>query len=167
MSGRIKAEHRAVSTRRTKAELDPSILGKIIAIVSVGAGKDVAAAQAGVSSEALYQYVDLGRSAHERIAETPDEPWSERERVFGEFYSRFQKAETHQKAYMLGIITKASAGDWRAGAWILEKLYPSEYGSRVKIEADVQVKATPPDLSKLSVEQLRALREIQGILKGD
>lgn len=149
--------------RRTRAEIDPQILEVVLTVISVGAGHKIAAAQAGIAEKTLKTYITWARDAWEcrELDKLPDEPRElERIEFFADFYVRLRKAETNLQAYMLGIISKAAHGDWRAGAWLLEKLYPSQFGHRVELRAEHHVEATV-DLSALSVEELRTLKRLR------
>ena len=135
--------------RRTKAELDPAIFEIVIAVVRVGAGQEAACREAGISNETLRQYVQRG--------ETGEEP-------FAEFVIALRKAHGNSKVYLLGLLQEAAVGDWRAAAWLLEKLYPHDFGALVKlnINAQIDAKLEPRfDLSKLSMSELHELKRIR------
>ncbi len=147
--------------RRTKAELDPALLEKVLAVIAVGAGRSCAAAQAGISEETLRQYEMSGRAAWEK-REAGDEELDAREILFAQFYEKLLKADTNTRAYMLGLITKAANGDWRAGAWLLEKLYPKDFSDRLRLEGEMEIEVKGDlDLSRLSLEELRELKRLR------
>jgi len=155
-----------VRKRRTKAELDPGILEKVLTVIAVGAGRKAAAQQAGISEETLRAYERMGRDAWGRreaaLLEGVDPELDPRDRLFADFFERLQKAESKTKVYLLGVLQKASGGDWRAGAWLLERLYPGDYGPRVDVNAKHSGELTQRlDLSKLSDDDLWRLRQIQ------
>ncbi len=159
--------------RRTKAELDPKILEKVLTIVAVGAGRNVAAAQAGISDETLRVYVLWGKAAWAKREAAMDGgkavKLSKRDTFFADFYGRLVKAESTTQAYMLGLIQKAAHGDWRAGAWLLEKLHRREFGTHVELALEHSGSVeTTHDLSRLTSEELMLLRELRRkITEGD
>lgn len=156
--------------KRTKAELDPTILDKVVAVLSVGAGRQAASAQAGISDETLRFYEQLGMKAWSKLerafAEDSDVVLTDREVLFADFHDRVRKADTNIKTYMLEVIQKAAGtkdkpGDWKAGAWLVEKLYPLEFGSRMKIQAEVSGSvATRPDLTRLTSKELWQFKQL-------
>lgn len=153
--------------RRTKAELDPELLPTVLTVVKLGAGREAAAAQAGISAETLRSYERIGAEAwrrrEEALLEEREPDLSKRDAMFAQFFEDLRKAESGTKSYLLGQIQKASSGDWRAGAWLLEKMYPREFGPKVDVNARLSgsVSTGPQDLSKLSDEELWQLRSIQ------
>ncbi len=88
--------------------------------------------------------------------------------MFADWYLELQKANDHVKVYCLRLLQKAAGGDWRAGAWLLEKLYPLEFGRHIDVSTHHQGSVEARiDLSKLTTEELWTLREIRRKLKGD
>lgn len=156
-----------MAERRTKAELDPTILEKVVTVLKLGAGRTVAAEQAGISDETLRQYIRIGAAAwrkrEDALLEGRVADLSAREVLFADFYDRTRAAESHVKTYALGLIQKAGSGDWKAAAWLLERLYPETFGRRVDVKAEHSgtIRGAPADLSKLSDDELWELRRIQ------
>lgn len=119
---------------KTKAETDQTLLPRLLAVIAVGAGRNAAAAQAGISAETLRRYEKLGAEAVAK--READEQLTERDLFWADFHDQLLKAETSVKVYALGLIKRAAAGDpeskragdWRAAAWLLERLYPREFG---------------------------------------
>lgn len=116
--------------KRTSAEIDPGIIKTVLDVLSVGAGRDSAAAVAGISRETLNVYVQWGRRYHEALERGDTfecEREAERARFFASFHVDREKAEHGLKAYCLKLICEAGKDDWRALSWILEKMYPLEF----------------------------------------
>lgn len=63
-----------------------------------------------------------------------NDPKSENQRQLGQ---SLKSAEAEFKAALRSRIMKASEGDWKAAAWMLERQYPDEY-SRHVIDANVR-----------------------------
>lgn len=149
--------------RRTKASIDPKIFATLVAVVRVGAGKKEAAAQAGIAESTIHSYLERGRAA---LKIEPSKR-TEEESAFADFQADIAKAENHVRVYCLGMIQKAVAGDWKAGAWLLEKLYPSLYGRHVvSLEHSGSID-TKRDFSKLTTEELFALQKLASKIEGD
>lgn len=138
--------------RRTKAEMDPSILQRIVDIISVGASKQDACDVVGIHFSTLREWELRGEDGQE---------------PFVGFAADMEAARANKKTYLVGLLHKAADDDWKAGAWLLERRYPAEYGRRLGVAAEVEHKAEPQDLSRLSVEELRQLSAIQAKLKGE
>ena len=157
--------------RRSKAELDPSILTRILDVISVGAGKKAAAAQVSISEETLRCYEKWGADAvavREAALERGEEPvLNERERLFADFHDGMEAAQSHTRVYMLGLIQKAAKLDWRAGAFLLEKICPEDFGPRAEIKHSGEVTSKIIDYSKLTESELFQLRALRAKLLRD
>ena len=145
--------------KRTRAEIDPTILKTVLDVLSLGVGKRDAAITAGISHETLYTYLERGKAAWEK----DEDERTERDQFWADFYIKVEQAQTKPKVYLLGMLQKAAHGDWKAGAWLLEKLFPKEFSPKLDISANVESKhVVTHDLAKLSGEellQLKALRD--------
>jgi len=71
------------------------------------------------------------------IDETTLHRWRRR---YAHFASQLQEAEGHAAAANMARIRKAAMdGDWRASAWLLERRWPEDYGTRQRIEQTITV----------------------------
>lgn len=59
--------------------------------------------------------------------------------IHREFSEALKKAEVEYKAALRERIFRASEGDWKAAAWLLERMYPDEYGRRERHEIEAEV----------------------------
>ncbi len=144
--------------RRTRAELDPKVLDRILTVLRVGGSKALAAAQAGVSHETLRQYEMRGEKA---LAIAPEARTSEEE-LFAGFYGDLLVAQGDMESSILDTLKRAMKDDWRAGAWLAEKLFPKRYGSRAELAVEHSGSIdSARDLSKLSDEDLLVLRDLR------
>ncbi len=155
---------KSTRTRRTKAELDPELVGKLIAALKVGAGKKAAARACGIAEKTIHTYEGIGRAALEK----PEEDRTEREALMADFVRQLDAAQEDLRIHLLTELKRQAKGDWRAGAWLLEKVFPKEYGKRVELDhsggVDVNVRK---DLSKLTVEELFQLRDLTKKIEGE
>lgn len=143
---------------RTKAEIDPTILSTILTVISLGMGKRDAAIQAGISHETLYQYEQRGQVAWAK----PEKDRTGRDEYWARFHIELQQAGLRPKVYLLGLLDKAAEGDWKAAAWLLEKLYPGEFGARVDVNARIGSEPIVRfDLGKLTMAELRELKRLR------
>lgn len=146
-----KSEDREKRPRRTKAEIDPMILQRIVDIVSVGASKQDACNVVGISFVTLRKWELMGEDGKE---------------PFAQFALDMKAAKARKKTYLIELLHKAAEDDWKAGGWLLERQYPAEYSKRVEVAAEVTEKKGP-DLTRLTTKQLCHLREIQKALQED
>jgi hypothetical protein len=107
----------------------------------------VAARSAGVSESSYYRWLDRGRSAGRGI--------------YREFYEDIERAEAEGEARAVALIASAMPRDWRAAMAILERRYSARWSRKLAV-AELLVKPEPrkPDLSKLSLDEAKTLREI-------
>jgi transposase len=105
---------------------------KLVTAVSVGATYDIAAAFAGIS----YKTFERWRLAAETAPESS---------ALGQLHLRLREAEGRAAVgWLAKIEAAASAGDWRAAAFKLERRYPEQYGR----EPVKKVALTTPDGSE-------------------
>lgn len=143
--GPIVKKPKPKQVRRSRLQMDPGVERILLAVIAVGGSQVAACRTAGIDRGTLNNWRIRG--------EAGEEP-------FASFMVKFRKAQEAAKVKYLRVIQQcAEDGDWRAAAWGLTKLYPSEFGERVT--ASVEVSAGP-DLTKLTdeeLEQWRALME--------
>lgn len=128
-----------------KLKLTPERTARIVEAIENGATKQIACQVAGIGMTAFYDWI-------KRAEETGEEP-------FVSFRLAVLEAEGRCGVELLESVKAASkAGDWKAGAWLLERRYG--YVAR----PDPEPEAAPPSapdpraiLASLSVEVLEEL----------
>lgn len=129
---------------------------KIIEFLRNGAYVETAALAAGVAKATFYNWLKEGNK--------------EKEQKIDGIYSRFLDAidEASAKAEVadvLRITQAAQNGIWQASAWRLERKFPEKWGKSDKLEmtgkngGPIDVRTVTIDVSKLSTEHLKALKE--------
>lgn len=115
----------------------PDIADAVAQHIIDGLSNRDAAALAGISESAFYEWLKRGREELERRESPRVKPGSkqwEREQPFVEFAEQVKKAIPQRKLKHLGNINKAATdGTWQASAWLLERLHPDEFSKRVDI----------------------------------
>ena len=88
--------------------------------------------------------------------------------VHREFCESLKKAEAEHKAALRERIFKASERDWKAAAWLLERMFPDEYGRRERREIEASM-ATRHAIDPLSAspEAVEKAEELLVLLYGD
>ena len=100
--------------------------------------KDIAAC-IGISERTFYKWLN--------------EPKSENQIQFGQ---SLKNAESEFKAALRSRIMRASDDSWQAAAWMLERLYPDEYGKKV-IDANVKGEVGVRAISEQSRKEMDEL----------
>jgi len=126
------------------------------------------------SAELVGQICALLRQGHFRVyvaekLELTTETLRVWERDKPEFSAAIKKAELDRKESLLERIASASscpAGlvDWKAAAWILERMYPKEFSlhNRIDLQAQAEVKLTNDQIRAELSELEQRERELAG-----
>ena len=129
-------------------KLDDTILGQISALHRAGASVKTVCNIVGINQDTYYTWRRKG------IAD-PDS-------VYGPFAETIARDRDLGKMRIVAMVDKAARdGDWRAGAWLLERMFPEEFMERQRLEhtgADGLPIGASVDLEKLSSEELEAMR---------
>lgn len=158
--------------RRCRAKDEPETLSDLFSALRIGLDRSNASIHAGIHRTTLYNWIANGEAADRKRAaalRAGVEPDLTEDDVFWcEFLDRLHQAESDTRAKCLDRIHQAGEHEWRANAWLLERLYPKDYAahSSQSVEMQGEIKSGP-DLSKLTDEQLWQLREIQTALGDD
>lgn len=99
------------------------IRAKILEGMKSGLWRKDAAAYAGVSREALHDWLEIAKKQEAA-------GMSETDSDYIHFSHDLEIAEAQYKFRLIGRITTASMKDWKAAAWILERKHPDEYGRK-------------------------------------
>ena len=101
-------------------KLTPEVHDKIIQALTLGNYRQDAAAFARVGAATLRRW--LARGAREK------------EGKYARLYEAVTESEARAKITMMGCITKAARdGDWRAGAWYLQRKYPHQFSEQCQL----------------------------------
>lgn len=90
-------------------------------------------------------------------AEIDYESWRLWHKKDPELDKRYKKAQIDAQRHRMKAIRDAETKDWKAAAWLLEKLYPLKFGSRAVLDVNTTVKH---DYSKLTGEEKRSLHQL-------
>jgi hypothetical protein len=110
------------------------------------------------------------RSLHRWIQKGEADPDS----IYGEVTRRVRQAEAAREQTLLALVKKGTEphgdrpGDWRAAAWMLERLHPERYSASatVRHEGSIDHMIRPSEeiaLEALSDDQLEQLRTLIGL----
>lgn len=113
--------------------------------IKLGATLEAAASSAGITRQTLYNWLERGEAEK-------DNPTG-KDSLFLELFDEYARALGTAEEQLIKIIRDAAKTDWRAGAWILERRFPKNYG-RQQVDVDFN--------GKLVVEDKKA--EMRGLL---
>lgn len=100
--------------------------------------KAVQLKKTGAKNKDICAYIGIAEATFYRWCNKPN---SEKQREFGE---SLKKAEPEYKAALRSkIMNAANDGSWQAAAWLLERLYPDEYGRKDRVQAEAKVEQVP------------------------
>lgn len=119
----------------------PEVRKVIIEAVGLLAPYATAAEAAGVSYDALNEWMNRGQA--------------ELEGEFRQFFQDIKKAEAQGILARLALIKKAAdSGQWQAGAWTLERRWPEEYGRRIQADVRGNVKVVVASVKGVEIEDI-------------
>ena len=103
------------------SKLTPAGHDAIVKLVSNGAFVEVACESVGINTSTFYRWM--------KLADDPDaDPC----------YASLRDATTRGRAgfenQMIDVVVRAAPADWRAGSWLLERLFPTRYSNMRKVE---------------------------------
>ncbi len=108
----------------------PALIAQACEAIKQGATIELAAGAIGISRRTWYRWMQRGEDG---------------EKPYSRFYSAVRQAEGESAMAALEHINQASAGDWKAAAWLLERRhgYTREQHSREKLEEAQHSEAGP------------------------
>ena len=109
-----------------KPKLNRETETRLLSLLRAGVPREVACAGVGIDSRTLRIWLTKARSGEAR---------------FVEFAGKVESAQAEAQSSMLVQIRKAGAKDWKAIAWMLERVFSERYGykSQVKISVEAEL----------------------------
>ena len=100
-----------------KPKLTKEIAGKLVRLLKAGHVISVACSAAGIGERTFHRWMEQG--------------WRDAEGAYWQFRQQVLRARAQCEAALLNTVHKHAAKDWRAAAWLLERLFPARYSLRV------------------------------------
>lgn len=131
---------------RANSKLTRELLQRVVAAIRVGNRIDVAAKANGVHPDTLMLWMRKGREATRGL--------------YHDLAVGVDRAVAESEMRDLGVVDAASAEQWQAAAWKLERRYPEHYGRRMRHEGQVDVRHEHVIRADAPVEKLEQLRDL-------
>lgn len=135
--------------RRTK--LNPELCEAICKNIVEGNTLTYSYQKEGISKNTFYLWMKKGRESKTQSGK------------FYDFYDAVKKAQEEGKSNLVKGIEKHGKKNWQALAWLLERMYPSEFGRRenVKMEHKGKMEHKITGLNQLKQVIDKSLEEIE------
>ena len=127
-----------------KSKFTTPVKDRIIEALRAGTTYEIAAQYAGISRSTLFEWIKKGEK--------------EEDTAYRTFYDNIKKAEAEGAVVHLGTIAQASAKDWKAAAWILERRHGYSKEVVMKVEEQEKEIELPSSMLELLRMQARELR---------
>lgn len=155
-AGRLLAHGCAFTT-----EIREAILG----FAEGGLPRKYAAAKVGIGERTLQRWVERGR---DNLAEVDDSEGQIQVDEYGLFVMRLIQAEAYARGEILEQIRRAVPEDWKAGAWILERVDSAQFGQSHKVEAITRDEhGEEVSAGDMLIERLFDMKDKDEALSGD
>lgn len=108
--------------RGAKSKLTKEFIEKAVKYKKHGMSNADICRALGIDESTLYKWIQNGGKTPNQIA----------------LFEGLKSAESEYKAALRLRIEKHAEKNWQAAAWLLERLYPAEYGRVDRLQAEVQ-----------------------------
>lgn len=112
--------------RGRPTELTPEVRDRLALFIKNGAPLYVAAEAAGIARDTLHDWMRRGGPKA-----TPEQ---DPEGIYGELFDAVTRAMAEREVAYASVVHNAAAGDWRAAAWLLERLHRESWGKTQTLE---------------------------------
>lgn len=108
-----------------KPKLNKELIDEFLTYKENGLSDSDCCDMVGISQQSLYRWLKEAETGID--GDNPNRPASNLE-LKREFRDGLKKAQSAFKAYHIQNITMAAKKNWQASAWMLERMYPKEFG---------------------------------------
>jgi transposase len=116
-------------------KLTPARREQLASLVRTGVPVETAALAPGIHRDSFFAWVRRGQDA--LVARDQGETVEARELPYLEFAEAIARARAEAEVEAVQIVNTAMERDWRAAAWLLERLSPARWGRRAHADVDV------------------------------
>jgi hypothetical protein len=121
----------------------PDVAEQLLSYVRAGNSPYASARAVGLSKATWYSILRRGREGSDP--------------QYATFVEELEAARANAKVSLLTIVRAAAPRDWRAASWLLERLWPQQFGRRDRVELQHEVPRTHPLLEESRREHLKRL----------
>lgn len=115
----------------------PEMTRDISGNIALGLSNADVCAMAGINDSTFYRWMAVGKEEIGKMEADASYQPTENIAAIVEFCREVQKAIPLRKKRLISSIHKAAPIDWKAAAWLLERLHPEEFQIRVKQDITV------------------------------
>lgn len=120
----------------------PELRERFLANLANSLYVETACAMTNIHKSVFYDWMQIARSAVERIKKSPDDQTARptaKEKTLIEFMADIETVMEEKQSRLISVIESAAArGFWQSAAWLLERRWPERYGTK-RSESDVNV----------------------------
>lgn len=84
---------------------------------------------------------------------------------FFDFFEAIKKAQEEGKNTLVKAIKKAGSKNWQANAWLLERMYPDEFGRRQAVDMKADVKSKQQVEHKGQIKKVSVFEEVDKLVE--
>ena len=137
-----------------KPKLTKEIADELARLLKAGHMIDIACSAVGIGERTFHRWMAQGQK------ETSGPFW--------QFRQRMEKARAQCEVTLLDTLQQHAKTDWRAAAWMLERMFPTRYGRRLETTLTGKLDdATPSIVPTILVSYLPAVMATPRIAKHD
>lgn len=136
-------------------DLTPEVIEDVRRILPTVLYLETVADYIGVTRFAIRLWIRRGKKEEKRLRRANAKP-DPKEAIYLEFFNVFKKALAEGEISAIGVIKKASATQWQAGAWLAERRFYEHWGSERHLVRDLMKRVT-----ELEAERLASAKEDQ------
>jgi transposase len=137
-----KALTKPRNARGRPTKLTPELQEQFLANLANSLYVETACAMTNIHKSVFYDWMQLARSAVERIKKNPDDPSAQptvKETTLINFMAAIERVMEEKQSRLISVIEAAAArGFWQSAAWLLERRWPERYATR-RSEGEVNV----------------------------
>lgn len=123
-----------MGSRMVKNRLSPQLTKQICDIIRKGNYCQVAAVACGVPVSTFWHWHQRGKRVLDEMgAEGLDQP-DKKERMYVHLYQSVEEARANLEYRLAAAVSDKAPDEWRAAAWMLERLAPKRWGQHRRVE---------------------------------
>lgn len=128
-----KMNKKTPKARGRKTALNTALIKKIVPVLKNGHTIETAAKFVGISKTTLYRWIEQGEQQESG--------------EYRDFRDALAKARATAQVNLVDTLQRAAKTDWRAAAWLLERLFPEQFSNRERVDLSVNKGDNTPHIT--------------------